>query len=134
MKFRVMVALLAMTGASSALEPSVEDGKELYMGYCVQCHGLEAKGDGPMAELIAIDTPDLTALAKNNEGVFPTLAVAQQIDGRISMLAHGGEMPIFGPFLDSEQNVELQLLDGQSMTASLPLANLLEYLKSAQID
>ena len=41
--------------------------------------------------------PDLTVLAKKNNGVFPVSAVYETIDGRKSVSAHGPrDMPIWG--------------------------------------
>ncbi|MGI9394548.1 MAG: c-type cytochrome [Boseongicola sp.] len=111
---------------------NTRDGRDLYMTYCWQCHGRDATGNGPMAEMLAITTPDLTGLAARNDGVFPTEAVARQIDGRARMLAHGGEMPIFGPSLESDQNVALPLLSGQPLMTGLPLANVITYLEALQ--
>lgn len=87
-----------------------------------------------MAEMLAIRTPDLTRLSAQNDGVFPIEAVARQIDGRAPLLAHGGEMPIFGPALDSSQKVALTMTDGQPMIAGVPLANVIYYLESIQIE
>lgn len=132
MLVRVTMAVLATVGTVSAQEPDIEAGRNLYMSHCMQCHGIDAKGDGPMAEMLAIDTPDLSGLAMRNDGTFPTEAVARQIDGRAQMLSHGGDMPIFGPFLDSDQHVALRLPSGQPMMTSLPLANVVVYLESIQ--
>ncbi|MGA9254021.1 MAG: cytochrome c [Roseobacter sp.] len=129
---RAMILALAAAGAASAQEIDIEAGKTLFLNSCWQCHGLNAKGFGPMAEMLAIETPDLTGLAKGNNGVFPTEAVAMQIDGRSPLLAHGGEMPIFGPSLETDQNVALRLKSGQSLMTGLPLANVITYLESVQ--
>lgn len=104
------------------------------MTYCWQCHGQDASGTGPMAEMLAISTPDLTRLAARNNGVFPLEAVARQIDGRDVLLAHGGEMPIFGPLLDSDKAIALPLPSGQPMMIGLPLANVIVYLTSLQVE
>lgn len=85
-----------------------------------------------MAEMLAIATPDLTGLAARNRGVFPLEAVARQIDGRDAVLAHGGDMPIFGPFLDSDRSIAFKLPSGQPMMTGLPLANVIVYLESLQ--
>lgn len=87
-----------------------------------------------MAEMLAIVTPDLTKLSTRHDGTFPTEAVARQIDGRAPLLAHGGEMPIFGPSLESDQNVVLPLASGKQLMASLPLANVVAYLESIQVE
>jgi mono/diheme cytochrome c family protein len=131
---RAMIFALAAAGAASAQEIDVEAGKNLFLNSCWQCHGIDAKGFGPMAEMLAIETPDLTELSKRNGGVFPTEAVAMQIDGRSPLLAHGGEMPIFGPSLESDQNVALRMNSGQQMMTGLPLANVIVYLESLQTE
>jgi len=87
-----------------------------------------------MAEMLAISTPDLTKLAARNNGVFPIEVVARQIDGRNALLAHGGEMPIFGPFLEADRSVALRLPSGQPMMTGLPLANVIVYLDSIQAE
>lgn len=87
-----------------------------------------------MAEMLAIETPDLTKLSARNGGSFPTEIVARQIDGRAPLLAHGGEMPIFGPSLESDKNVALPLASGQPMMTGVPLASVIVYLESIQAD
>jgi len=107
--FRGLLLAVATAGMASAQEVNISGGQDLYNTYCWQCHGQDATGDGPMAEMLSIVTPDLTKLSARNDGTFPTEAIARQIDGRAPLLAHGGEMPIFGPFLNSDQNVDLPL-------------------------
>ncbi|WP_170407301.1 c-type cytochrome [Ruegeria arenilitoris] len=128
--------LLSMFAASAALAQDIDpqNGHDLYRTYCWQCHGFEATGDGPMAEMLAIRTPDLTRLEVQNGGVFPTEAVARQIDGRAPLLAHGGEMPIFGPALDSDKKVAISMPDGQPMIVGVPLANVIAYLEAIQTE
>ncbi len=129
------IALAALTsGAAIAQDLNVQDGNDLYRTYCWQCHGFEATGDGPMAEMLAIRTPDLTKLAARNDGVFPTELVARQVDGRSPVLAHGGEMPIFGPALDSDKQIALPLPSGQPMMTGVPLASLIAFLETLQVE
>ena len=129
---KAALVFLLTVGTASAQEPTVEMGRDVYMTYCVQCHGVDAQGDGPMAEMLAIGTPDLTGLALRNDGTFPIEAVARQIDGRSPALAHGGEMPIFGPFFSRDQSFAMKLPSGQPLMTSLPLASLIVYLESIQ--
>ncbi len=129
------IALAALTsGAAIAQDLNVQDGNDLYRTYCWQCHGFEATGDGPMVEMLAIRTPDLTKLAARNDGVFPTELVARQVDGRSPLLAHGGEMPIFGPALDSDKQIALSLPSGQPMMTGVPLASLIAFLETIQVE
>ena len=89
---RATMVLVASFGIAAAQNADREAGQALFFSYCSQCHGFDATGVGPMAELLSIATPDLTTLSVNNGGVFPTEAVAMKIDGRSSVLAHGGDM------------------------------------------
>ena len=130
---RLSLALLATTTPLHAQDAQdVAAGYDIYRSYCIQCHGIDARGDGPMAELLAIDTPDLTILSINNGDSFPAEAVAFKIDGRTSLMAHGGEMPIFGEFFESDQAVAITLETGQPMLVSEPLAQIMAYLQSIQ--
>jgi len=131
---RSIMVIVMMNGAVHAQSANPEAGEDLFEDYCFQCHGAEVKGDGPMAELLAIAPPDLTGLATRNNGTFPLEAAARQIDGRDPLLAHGGEMPLFGGVLDSDQSVPVRLPSGQTMFVGEPLANVLAYLQSIQAD
>jgi mono/diheme cytochrome c family protein len=72
-------------------------GDSVYKTYCATCHGKTAKGDGPLAAHLRFAPPDLTLLAKRNEGKFDTVAVHRMIDGRQPLKGHGGpDMPVWG--------------------------------------
>ena len=88
------VVALGAVGASAAVAQDV--GAGLYASYCAACHGDSAKGDGDMANVMTIPSPNLTLLAKNNDGVYPLLDVIHIIDGRTGVRSHGGVMPVFG--------------------------------------
>jgi mono/diheme cytochrome c family protein len=87
--------LWALPGVSSAQgEPA---GKARFERYCSSCHGTDAKGDGPIANLLTTKPVDLTQLAKNNAGKFPGTKVMREIDGRDTVRAHGtSDMPVWG--------------------------------------
>lgn len=122
----------AMSQAQELADPRV--GEDLFGTYCWQCHGPDGRGTGPMAEMLAIATPDLTTLSTRNGGLFPVGKVAEMIDGRSPLLAHGGEMPIFGHALEASQSVALRLSSGQTMIVGLPLADLLAYIETLQTE
>jgi len=50
--------------------------------FCGACHGAGGKGDGPAAKSFRKRPPDLTQLAKRNDGTFPADRVFKIIDGR----------------------------------------------------
>jgi mono/diheme cytochrome c family protein len=134
MHLRTILLAFALATPAFAQEPDAQAGRDIYLMQCWQCHGPDASGNGPMAEILAITTPDLTGLSTRNGGVFPLEAVARQIDGRDPLLAHGGEMPIYGPFLDADKSVALRLPSGQPMMTGLPLAHVIVYLQSIQTE
>jgi mono/diheme cytochrome c family protein len=134
MLYRGMILALVVASTGHAQQADPEAGRDIFQTSCWQCHGKDAKGVGPMAEMLAISPPDLTALSQRNGGAFPTAAVAMQIDGRAPMLAHGGAMPIFGPSLASDEVVALRTQSGQPMLAARPLADVIAYLNSIQVN
>lgn len=80
-------------------------GKLEYEWNCAICHGLKGKGDGPYADIgmLTVRVPDLTTLAKRNNGVFPLQRVYNVIDGTEALKAHGTrDMPIWGPVYRAE--------------------------------
>jgi len=80
-------------------------GSEMYKAYCASCHGIDGKGTGPAASALKSKLPDLTQLAKNNGGKFPSEHVSQVIIGDALVAAHGDKsMPVWGPpFLAMDQ-------------------------------
>jgi mono/diheme cytochrome c family protein len=86
----------ALPGVSSA-QGVAAGGKARFERYCSSCHGTDAKGDGPLADLLTKKPANLTQLAKNNGGKFPGIKVMHQIDGRDTVRAHGtSDMPVWG--------------------------------------
>lgn len=114
--------------------PDLAAGAESYVTYCASCHGMEGRGNGPMAPILAVLPTDLTRLAEMNEGAFPWMRIARQIDGRDPFLAHGGVMPLFGDYFTnpSEPEASIKVPDGQPLVTTRSIAELLVYLESIQ--
>jgi mono/diheme cytochrome c family protein len=73
-------------------------GPALYKAYCASCHGIQGKGDGPMAKSLKIRVADLTRIAERNGGTFPRMRVERVILGEEAPAGHGTrEMPLWGP-------------------------------------
>jgi mono/diheme cytochrome c family protein len=101
-------------------------GKQLFTSYCALCHGTDAKGGGPFSPQLKVWPPDLTVLAKKNDGVFPTLHVSEIIDGEFDKPSHGSkEMPVWGPVFRS-------LAQGKKDSAQRRITSLVKYLESLQ--
>jgi mono/diheme cytochrome c family protein len=96
----IVAVLLCPVGDMRAGEPAldeIERGKRLFAIYCGNCHGDQARGDGPTASILEVAPTDLTVLSKGNGGEFPTEAVVGVIDGREKVRGHGSrDMPIWG--------------------------------------
>jgi mono/diheme cytochrome c family protein len=75
----------------------VSAAQAAYHRYCASCHGMEGKGNGPVAHALKSPPADLTQLSKNNNGTFPRQRVYDTIDGRYEVRAHGPrDMPVWG--------------------------------------
>lgn len=102
-------------------------GADLYKFYCSNCHGVTAHGSGAVSPL-RLPAPDLTALARQNGGVFPRERVRESITfgPRVAQRGEHGtaDMPVWGTvFLGLETN--------DTMTA-VRIENIISYLASLQ--
>lgn len=100
-------------GRPETREERIAQGGRTYRVFCAGCHGAGAQGDGPMAELLKVPPPDLTRIRARNGGAFSAERVAETIDGRSVVRAHGGQMPIWGrsfkePGRDWDQEREVE--------------------------
>lgn len=87
----------ALHAASLAQTPARPDlGKREFETRCASCHGLNGKGNGPIADLLRRSPPDLTQLARRNAGILPMDRLYESIMGD-AVLAHGSrDMPVWG--------------------------------------
>jgi mono/diheme cytochrome c family protein len=99
--------LLLLTACRSTSEPPeatnapipmlVEVGREEFVQHCAACHGMDARGGGPVASALRTVPADLTQIAARRGGDFPSDEIAEWIDGRLATAAHGTrEMPVWG--------------------------------------
>lgn len=128
----VTAALYAVSSATVALAQEVMQGEAYYMKHCATCHGLDARGNGPMAGVLLVQPPDLRALATRNDGQFPITRVVMRIDGRDPLVSHGSAMPVYGQFFQQGADVALKAQSGQPILTSAPIADLVAYLETLQ--
>ena len=96
---RILSGLLIVLCAAPAFSADYVQmsGKDLYRRFCAACHGVEGRGDGPVAGQFNVEVPDLTLIARRSRGLFPRDRVARIIDGRYIVGAHGSRtMPVWG--------------------------------------
>ncbi|MBM3787474.1 MAG: cytochrome c [Acidobacteria bacterium] len=94
-----VIAVSAQEKTPRKLIASLE-GRDLYKAYCASCHGLNAKGKGPVAAVIKTGVPDLTITKR------PIAELEAQILGDVPFpAAHGSrEMPVWGPVFRRVEN------------------------------
>ena len=125
------LGLLAAPATAQDAPGNSEAGADLFADYCAACHGMAAAGDGPLADLLTVAPADLTLLAERFGGTFPVFHVAQRIDGRDPLLAHGGEMPVFGPLFQGRE-VAIRADSGQPILTSRAAVDLIAWLATQQ--
>ena len=92
-----LVAAAAAAQQTTETFPGGRGAPEVYRTYCATCHGVSARGDGPLATHLRFTPPDLTLIAKRNGGRFDDEQVHRIIDGRKPVKGHGGpDMPVWG--------------------------------------
>lgn len=133
MKTKKLLTLAAVLLAASTLGATAQEdpGKTEYMTACAICHGESGMGNGPFADILNIEVPDLTGLAAANDGEFPFLETMMTIDGRTGIRAHGGPMPIWGDRYEKSALDQVGVY-GAEMIVRGRLLSLVQYLESIQ--
>lgn len=128
----VITALAALWAPTALAQPDYDRGKalighDLYRSYCATCHGAEAKGDGPLAEVLTVPPSDLTQISAENGGVFPAERTHKIIDGREKVPGHGSrDMPAWGDAFEAISQGEDDV--------KKKIDNLVHFLMSIQVD
>jgi mono/diheme cytochrome c family protein len=106
---------------------SPTSGQQMYVSYCAPCHGVDGRGRGPVAPALKVAPVDLSLLARNNSGKFPSSHVVTVLENGSSLPAHGTElMPVWGPIF-GRMNVS------NPQERMLRINNLSRYLETLQV-
>ncbi len=98
-----IAALISLEFTSAGWTQDIDAGKSEFLSSCAICHGLDGKGNGPLSSELKTAPPDLTVLAKKNNGFLPLRDIYDIIDGRNVIASHGSrEMPIWGKQFSDE--------------------------------
>jgi mono/diheme cytochrome c family protein len=132
------LALLALAPAAAMAQEGAgptgaEAGRAAFMQACAGCHGGDAKGGGPTAQLLTVDVPDLTRIAARSDAGFDLARVIRLIDGRAGIAAHGGPMPLFGGLLTGPSAV-VDGPDGSPVATTEPILAIARWLGTVQED
>ena len=87
-----------------------------------------------MREVLLVQPSDLTTLIARHDGAIRVERVAKRIDGRDRLVAHGPSMPVYGDFLDTTVRVAVRTGAGQPVMVSEPVADLVVFLRSIQME
>jgi mono/diheme cytochrome c family protein len=105
----------------------VPSGKAMFKQYCAACHGIDARGDGPLASMLKVPPANLTTLAKRHGGRFPYDYVAKVLRFGPGVSSHGSsDMPTWGPIFEFFDKNNERSVDQR-------IKNLSDYLASLQV-
>ncbi len=129
----VVGGILFGVAVAAAQEQEVIDvGKKEFQRSCASCHGAEARGNGPTAEVLSVKPADLTQMKKKHGGAFLFWRTYDAISGRgeeVTIRGHGPrEMPIWGDRFRLEPGTNEQ----QALGVRGRLLSLVHYLQSIQ--
>jgi mono/diheme cytochrome c family protein len=103
MKLRVLWSMFALGTALCVSRPAlsagndVSEGHRYFVRYCASCHGQDGLGDGPVAKSLARPPANLRKLGDKYGVPLPAHRIAELIDGRDTVRAHGNrDMPVWG--------------------------------------
>jgi mono/diheme cytochrome c family protein len=112
--------------AVGATPTSPASGKEMFHAYCASCHGLDGKGNGPAAAALKKAPSDLTVLAQQSGGKFPSMRVMSSIRDGVQA-GHGSkDMPVWGPILSTVS------ADSPAVVTQR-IGNLIGYIETLQV-
>ena len=82
----VVNVAVAASDSVAVKPPAAYEGRRLYVSYCLLCHGVDGKGDGPLAKAMHIHTADLTTTIRSRGDRILTKIITgkgkQTISGR----------------------------------------------------
>jgi hypothetical protein len=106
--------------------------RSLYRRTSARCYLAHGRGNGPLAGKLSKAPADLTQIAKSNGGKFPTARIAEIIDGRAIVAAHGiRDMPVWGERYRAatDESETPSLVDERALSQ---IRSLVRYLETIQ--
>ena len=104
-------------------------GKQMYTSYCAPCHGVDGRGNGPVADSLKVAPADLSVLSNDHNGKFPATHVISVLQFGSEAPAHGSkEMPVWGPIFG-----QMDHPDASQDTQALRISNLTRYIETLQV-
>jgi mono/diheme cytochrome c family protein len=135
-KFRILAGCAALIAATTPSWPQSNDeagaepaaqaepGKDEYLRHCAVCHGLDGRGNGPLANAMKIVPADLTRLSTRNQGTYPAAKIGDVIRNGGGVLGHGSTAMLPWGIYFSER--------GNPAVAKARIKALVEYIETIQ--
>lgn len=125
----ILTVCCIWTNAAWSADYVAMSGQDLFRRFCASCHGVEGRGDGPVAASLRAEVPDLTQTARRLQGADGRDRLIRIIDGRYIIGAHGTRlMPVWG-----EDLALLEIGNPEAERASqIIIARLADYVTSLQ--
>jgi mono/diheme cytochrome c family protein len=93
----LVVAIISFATSALAEGNDALQGQKYFARYCASCHGTTGVGDGPVAKSLVKPPANLRLLADKYGLPLPAAKLADLIDGRDAVRAHGTRgMPVWG--------------------------------------
>ncbi|MFK5895297.1 MAG: c-type cytochrome [Pseudomonadota bacterium] len=87
--------------------PPAYEGRRLFVSYCLLCHGVDGKGDGPLSKVMKITPADLTTTVRARSDTILTKIISgngrQTITGRDRHNILSDAMPKWKDVFNAEQ-------------------------------
>lgn len=114
------------------------DGRSDFVALCADCHGADARGNGPLTRNLHKVPPDLTRLRQRAHGSFDEKAVYDWIIGLKMTNSHGTrDMPIWGDWLMDEtlgSGTSLEAAHAAEKEIERRVLAIVKYLESLQVE
>jgi mono/diheme cytochrome c family protein len=122
----VSTVVSGQTGQSKVPPLVIESmyGPDLFRMYCASCHGRDGRGSGPTATALKVPPPDLTVLARRQNGVFPRARVELIVRGPATASHGSDDMPVWGPIF--------RALEPSDARVDARIRNLVDHIASIQ--
>lgn len=132
MKTLIAAATLMTVTIGFGIAQDRNYGEAEFLNSCAACHGLNAKGTGPLAQQLVKQPADLTTLSQRNGGKFPYTRVVAIIDGRYVVPGHGDrDMPVWGREFLEQDVQDFGTADGEIISEAR-IHELTRYLQTLQ--
>ncbi len=121
------IASIPAVADADAPTGSASIGRDTFRSHCATCHGIDARGEGPLAEHLRVPPANLTLIAQRNGGEFPDQEVHKMIRGDREVRGHGSsDMPVWGDVFSKSDR------ESAPEEVERKIADLVAYLRSIQ--